>query len=282
MRDRGVVRSGNETFLRSRPSTHSSRTQLPGEQVKRVVSTLRSDRGSSLVDVMLGIFMVAIVMIGLATGVAASSTAVKTYAFSNERLTFIRSVVSDLAQNPGSVAATATPVTMTYGSEPIIVTEWSVVTGASAVIHAATSRTSAVNGGQCTDPNSIPASCVEAQATVSLADSAVAVAYLTPAWASTGVATAAGATANVGKMATLTVPTADTEVRYIVHVAGAGSAGSIQFMNGASVLRPIPFDSTTNGYIYGSVTTNGATTVDISLAGSAANVAHFTLYEAPK
>lgn len=249
---------------------------------------LRSERGSALIDSMVGVIVTALVVsstASLAVGITASLRASNAFAV---RSSALQSLVNDRSSLPDAVTLTGVTASVSLSGTPTPVTVWKTVpTPGTAVIHAATNRDRKALTDLCTNPASIPAaSCVSASVTVNLLDAPAPVGLmLSPTWAAPGVAGGTPTTVTAGQIGSFNA-TGKTQVRFTVKIGSASGPGTITFMNGTTILATVPYDGLTYGavpgYQYGAVTVTGATTVTVNVTGGSAALSRFTVYEVPR
>lgn len=248
-----------------------------------------NQRGSMLIDAMLGIVITALTVTALVGVSTTTGNIVRSTTIQSDRYTFARNLANDLAENPNDATKiTATPqtapTTITANDQGVNVTRWLVVgTGTSA-------GTTQVNVSipknvdkNCQDAAIRLKSCVTASVTVATSDPGIVTTAVGGTWSIAGIGTAAGSgPVPVSQISAtpFTVPTGSGEVRYVVKVSGAAGVGAIEFRNGATVLESILFDETTNTYTYGSVFAPAGTAITVHVVGSTVNLARFYIYKA--
>jgi hypothetical protein len=260
----------------------------PSAMTNTFRAVLRAERGSALIDSLVGVIVTAIVVSSVASLAVGITSSMKTTNADAIRSSALQSYVNDQSSQPDAVALTGTTTAQAIGGSTVPVTVWRTVpTSGTAVIHAATNRDQNATADNCADPAAVTrALCLTSSVTVTLLDAPAPVGLpVAGAWTVAGVDGASPVSAPVGVVGTFD-GTGKTAVRYVVKLTSATAPGTLTFENGAAILATVPFDSLTYGaapgYVYGSVTIGTATTITVRVTGAAVSLSRLYLYEVPR
>lgn len=243
-------------------------------------AVLRDDRGSALLDAMVGVIIIAVTVSALTFAATSTSSAVQSLNESTSRNLALRNIANQLAADPGAVPEVRTQIPVTVKGTATTATVWRAPLGSTATLHVAIPATFALSDIDC---QASPTRCIETEITVDVTTPGIAPVYVSPAWADARIARD-GATVTAGVLGTFTPQSTVAEVRYLVGIRSATGPGAITFSRNGAVIEQVLFDETTNTSMYGSafIPVGGTGNVTVSLVGASATLDHFTVYEAPQ
>lgn len=253
--------------------------------LSRVRARLRSDSGFALIDVMVGVVVMALTVTGIATVSASVSSAMTQQATVSVRQSYLLTLVNQAAVNPASVATTTVTAPATVGGVQVSVSQLreDVATDRS-VIRAAMPRGDAYDCSNAvtSSPSAADlANCLISETDVDRVARGVSYTPFTLTGMQAGIDGTAPAVITPGVLATFTPPAGvAATVNWVMGVVPGTGPARIVIYQGTTVLAVQSFESTSgNQYLYGTVPVTAGSAITFNWDGAAGSVHHFLVYK---
>lgn len=250
-----------------------------------ILRRLRSDRGFALIDVMVGIVIVALTLGGIATVSAAVANAVAGQITRADRAAYVTSKANELATNPSAVLTTVVASTPTIGRSTVQLVQVRVnrsstqdVIRVAAPVGDTYDCSNAVTDAVTTTDTQ---RCVVAEVSVDTVSRGTSFTPYPVTIAQSGIDGSTPAAAAAGTLAAFTAPADVTPtVKWILGVKPGSGAARVTITQGATVLAVQSFEATApDTYLSGTFAAAAGQTYTISWDGAAGTAHNFLIYK---